>query len=339
MFEPKIVYARNVNDAFAQGMGLFVSPSVMLEQSRGGDVFSWPGPVITYTANSMERVLFNPLRDANPFFHLFESLWMLAGRNDLAWLSQFNKRMTEYTDDGVTQPAAYGHRWRNHFHYDQLTMVINELKRDHGTRRAVLSMWDPITDYDALLNNGADLPCNTNCFFRIIHGVLYMSIQCRSNDAIWGAHGANAVHFSILMEYIAAKVGVSVGGMTQYSWNYHFYPNNVKFSPQEYINAHDDPYEHRNTCTVSPLFGRRTEPDIVTFDADLKKFMLMAEPNFNGLVPIMEHKFLLHTAKPMLAAWRSFKGKNMPDALNYASQIGAVDWRLACTQWLERRVK
>lgn len=338
-FEPKVIHARNVNDAFHMGMGLLGSASALREPSRGGDVVSWPGPVVTYMANSMERVLFNPRRDANPFFHLFESFWMLAGRNDLAWLSQFNKRMAEYTDDGVSQPAAYGHRWRQHFDIDQLPPIIDELKANRSTRRPVLAMWDVTADLEALKHGGADLPCNTHCYFRVLDRALYMSVSCRSNDAVWGAHGANAVHFSILQEYIAAKAGLACGGLTQYSWNYHMYPQNVKFSPEEYREATTNPYESPRTCHATPLFGHVNRPDIATFDADLDKFMLMASPDFKGAVPVLQHKFLLRTAKPMLAAWRCFKNKDLAGALNYARDIAAVDWRLGCTQWLERRVK
>jgi hypothetical protein len=47
--------------------------------SRAGDVLVAPHPVMSVTSIPTERVLFDPARDANPFFHLFESLWMLAG--------------------------------------------------------------------------------------------------------------------------------------------------------------------------------------------------------------------------------------------------------------------
>jgi hypothetical protein len=51
------------------------------------------------------------MRDANPFFHVMETLWMLAGRNDLPWLVRFNKRFASYSDDGGnTQPGAYGYQ-------------------------------------------------------------------------------------------------------------------------------------------------------------------------------------------------------------------------------------
>ena len=46
---------------------------------------------------------------------------------------------------------------------------------------------------------------------KIKNGRLQMTVHCRSNDIIWGTYGANAVHFSILQEYVAARIGVDLG--------------------------------------------------------------------------------------------------------------------------------
>jgi thymidylate synthase len=53
--------------------------------------------------------------------------------------------------------------------------------------------------------------------------VLDLTVLCRSNDVVWGAYGANAVHFSVLQEYLAGRIGVDVGVMYQFSNNYHGY--------------------------------------------------------------------------------------------------------------------
>ena len=50
-----------------------------------------------------------------------------------------------------------------------------------------------------------------------------MSIVNRSNDMIWGAYGANAVHMSMLLEYMAAMTGFQVGIYYQISNNLHAY--------------------------------------------------------------------------------------------------------------------
>src|SRR5690606_1699783 len=147
--------------------------------------------VITHTARPEQRVLINPLRDANPFFHLAESMWMLAGSNLAAPMVRLVGNMASFSDDALVFHGAYGHRWRNRFGYDQLLNVIKLLQRDPTTRRAVIAMWDPNSDLDYALRGGLDTPCNTHLYFGVRDGALNMTVCCRSNDAVWGAHGAN----------------------------------------------------------------------------------------------------------------------------------------------------
>ena len=73
-----ILRVRNVNDALPQALMMLQSqgkPAV----SRGMHTLRVPGPVSTIYDNPTERVLFDATRDANPFFHLIESLWILGG--------------------------------------------------------------------------------------------------------------------------------------------------------------------------------------------------------------------------------------------------------------------
>ena len=83
---------------------------VLVETSNGKAKELLEPCCIVYN-NPCERVLFYPERDANPVFHFMESLWMLAGRRDVEWISMFNNGISQYSDDGVLFHAAYGHRW------------------------------------------------------------------------------------------------------------------------------------------------------------------------------------------------------------------------------------
>lgn len=165
------LHTRNCNTAFVKLVQYFNGqrdvlrdPPVVRRSSRNGDVLMIDEPVtITYT-HPRERVLFNSARDANPFFHVYEALWMLAGRNDVAPVAYYAKQMKEYSDDGGTLNGAYGYRWRRgnpnpheHWTEDQLQIIINHLKADPNSRRAVLQMWNVEDD---LLKIG--MPCD-NC--------------------------------------------------------------------------------------------------------------------------------------------------------------------------------
>ena len=92
------IAARNVTEALHIGLGHLNKNGVWLE-TRTGKVLEYPAPVATTYYHPKERVLFSPIRDANPFFHLFEALWMLGGQEDVDYVSFFNKRMLDYSDD------------------------------------------------------------------------------------------------------------------------------------------------------------------------------------------------------------------------------------------------
>lgn len=352
----KRIKADSVSDALAKGLNLMLDPSIVREDSRNGGVSVWDGPVVTHYRHPLRRVLFSAKRNANPFFHLFESLWMLGGRNDLPWVAQFNKQMKAYTDDGgTTQPAAYGHRWRNHFGADQLNTIVEELKANPSTRRCVLGMWDPwfvhtydhgdgpvhhFGDLEGATHGSADVPCNTECYFTIRDGKLYMSVQCRSNDLLWGAHGANAVHFSILLEYVAARVGVEVGELFQYSWNYHLYDGILKHPIEKVIRDLDqtDYYLHGKAgmpLSPTPIFYPHS---MQMFEDELPKLLEFMRPDCPvGESVRLTHPFLAGTVLPMHAAWQSWKLRNLPDARRWCKEIEGEDWRVACAQWMDRK--
>lgn len=354
---------RNVNEALYEGLMLLTNykSHTCSEQTRVGPVLSMDAPVATVTRNPVHRVLFSPVRNANPFFHLFESLWMLAGRNDLPWLAQFNKRMATYSDDGgTTQPGAYGFRWRKHFGYDQIEEIVEMLSTDPKSRRAVLTMWDgwgihqyPDGTYQMngdLLSAkaSADVPCNTQCYFRILDGALHMTVCCRSNDLWWGAHGANAVHFSVLLEYMAARIGVKVGTMTQLSNNYHIYTDVVGGDLVGL--AHDanlyDLYNAKGaglaSVAATPMFG-----DVASFDADLPLFIDYLDPMANPIDLTQNRRkmdieptnpFLRDVALPMARAWDARKIGDYAAAVEFCERVGAEnsDWRVASRTWILR---
>ena len=72
----KVIRARNVHEALPEAVRYLALYGVEAE-SRNGKVLLAPEPVTTVYERPKERVLFWPQRDANPFFHFYEGLWML----------------------------------------------------------------------------------------------------------------------------------------------------------------------------------------------------------------------------------------------------------------------
>lgn len=173
---------RNVNTAFralVSGVHSGTIPTYICA-SRAGEVMMVEEPVIVTFEKPRERVLFNQTRDANPFFHLYEALWMLAGRNDIASLSYYSSNYAKQVQDEDIPYAngAYGYRWRNtHIFYysahwrrvDQIQIIIDHLRAKPESRRAVLQMWDIKSDL-MLIDDSKDVCCNLSVCFWIEQG-------------------------------------------------------------------------------------------------------------------------------------------------------------------------
>ena len=323
------VRARNVNEAYTTGRREIMRIGSG-SGSRAGSVLVAPYPVTTVYAKPCERVLFDESRDANPFFHLFESLWMLSGSRDATWLDRFvGDFSSRFAEADGHQWGAYGHRWRQYFKFDQLTTVVDRLREKPDDRRVVIAMWDPQSDLISPREDGwepADLPCNTHLYPRVHDGRLDLTVCCRSNDIVWGAYGANAVHFSVLQEYLAGRIGVEVGIMYQFSNNWHGYTDVLE---RMGMPSGDDPYA-RGQLTPMPMGEDWSE-----WDEDLGIFMEYQDFEHTTY----KNSWFSEVAVPMWTAHRLWKAGDREGAMAAALRVQADDWRRATTQWMERRMR
>lgn len=322
------IHARNVEQALYHGVvllrdhGFKVSP-------RGKVTLEAPCPVATTYEFPRERVLLNEVRDANPFFHFMESLWILAGREDVEFVSRFNSNIASFSDDGVRFHAPYGYRLRQHINGDQFEKVIRLFQEDPDTRRAVLQIWSSRLD---LAVDSKDIPCNDLVFFKIRDGRLNMTVCNRSNDMIWGAYGANAVQFSVIQEYLAGRLGVEVGEYVQMSDSFHVYIDNPQWSG---LLAWADTVVNENWILSYPQLDIHPYPMVCypdQFDKDLYRWF--AQPN---TLDDYVNPFFNDVAVPMYVCWT--RHKKFKDALTFVDDIKASDWKLACYNWLKRREK
>lgn len=327
-----VINARNVHAALPEVLERVLETG-QPRGSRNGRVLQLPEPLTVVYRRPWERVLFWAERDANPFFHLAEALWMLAGRQDLAYPAQFVSRMRTFSDDGETLHGAYGYRWRRWFGRDQLDEIVRALRADHLDRRQVLQMWDARAD---LGRAGRDVPCNTQATFQVgPSGALDMVVFNRSNDIVWGLCGANAVHFSVLHEYLADRIGVTQGTYTQVSANAHVYADML---PQVGDVARraasawrappltQNPYEH---VRARPLGA--AEPG---FSTDLERL------DERAAAPHSE--FFRAVVRPMTEAHRAYRHRRGAGKFRAAREALQLmpddnDWRRAAEEWLERR--
>lgn len=189
MFNRQYVYSgKTFNDVYSTmfhniGRHSFTSPV----GPRGTSTREFSGPVNWTVLEPWNCWLTYEDRKLNPFFAAAEIFWILSGNDNVDWICRFNENMRTFSDEGhPTFNAGYGNRIRRyqtaHGSYDQLQTVVDRLKQDRDTRRAVVGLWDPYKD--GLDRN--DIACNNIVNFLIRGDKLHTTVDIRSNDFIWG---------------------------------------------------------------------------------------------------------------------------------------------------------
>jgi hypothetical protein len=314
--------------------------------SRNGPVIRFPEAVMLVNENPLDRVSTWDVRDANPFFHFMESLWMLAGMNEVAPMAYYNAGIAQYSDDKeVLRGTAYGHKWRTHFGYDQLELAIKRLSSNPEDRRVVMTMWDPRTEWRDPTSK--DLSCNLQMIFgtrserhpksKEETTYLDMEVTNRSNDIVYGCLGSNVFHFTMLQEFVANACGFKVGKYYQVAFNLHGYLENDVFKRcyQETSKGnayHFGPREPVETSYMKefPFDGNPTQ---------IRHFILTGDPGTD--------EYLQRVALPIYESYRAWKinsrGLKMTSksrammAIEIVKQCADPALAQAGAEWLNRK--
>jgi hypothetical protein len=354
------LHTRNVQDGFHNIVwGMHTGNIKTIRQgSRDGEVIRIKEPVLITYSHPTERVLSNIGRDMNPFFALFESLWMLAGRNDVAALSYYNSRITNYSDDGRTLNGAYGYRWRFAEHWnpdvpypdrtnvDQIQALIKHLKGNKESRRAVLQMWDVENDL-VNIETSKDVCCNTEVMLDIRDEHLNLTVINRSNDLLWGTFGNDYVCFSILQEYFASNIGVEVGQYHHFSNNMHAYLS--KWEPEKWLVNAGHPEIWQRNCVVDYGNGMGQRPayksiklvyNPAQFDKEVIRLINdnCTRDGIDAYANGYHEPFMLDVACPMLGAFKYYKLKAFDTALRVMQLVRDDAWREVGKEWILRRI-
>ena len=291
--------------------------------SRNGPMEYIDEPVLLTLTNPMQRVVFDPVRDANPFFHMAEAIWMLGGGQGLEFVQTYNSGMARYSDDGATLHGAYGHRWRKHFYRDQILDTIDLIDSDPNTRRAYIAMFDGEVDHGDKL----DIPCNVGINFRVNrNNELDMTVFNRSNDVIWGALGANVVHMTILHELMAHATGLSMGLYRVSTACLHGYTTASQYNALRRSVGAVDYYRYKGLRPRPLLQSHETAWDMLEA---CKRVIAFPWQDSYGV------RWLDKTWIPARDAYQARKKGQPTDVL--LSRIEAEDWRIACMEWCNRR--
>jgi len=288
------------------------------DQSRNGRVIKFSDPIATVYTHPNNRMNSIPGRDSNPFFHIAEACWMLAGRKDVEYIAQFNKGMKNYSDNGEDFNAAYGYRMRQHYGYDQLQEAVTSLRKTPQTRQAVVLLWDA----NDLGKTTLDKACNMIFTLSVNEqDKINMVVHNRSNDLIYGGvTGSNPVHFSYILQYVADILGKEMGELTFVSSNSHVYLDLYPIWKQLRWGAAKDlpPHNYHH-------MGELAEYEKL---CDQTADMQICTCEFNS-------NFINYVAKPVINTWIA-RRIGIPYQL-WLSNINCPAIQESCREWINRR--
>ncbi len=105
---------------------------------------------------------------------------------------------------------------------NQIDFIVNKLKEQKNSRRALAITWIPEVDIEISKDDRGSVPCLQYIQFLIRDNNLYQTVLFRSNDILL-AFPANAIGLITLGEEVAKRLGIKLKNYTHISVSAHIY--------------------------------------------------------------------------------------------------------------------
>jgi thymidylate synthase len=158
----------------------------------------------------------------------YELLWFLRGETNIAYLNEHGVSIwNEWADASGELGPVYGKQWRSwpagdgHI-IDQITWVIDEIKRNPDSRRLVVSAWNV-----AELPKMALQPCHALFQFLVTKGRLSCQLYQRSGDIFLGVP-FNIASYALLTQMVAQVCNLEPGDFVHTLGDAHLYKNHIE---------------------------------------------------------------------------------------------------------------
>ena len=152
-----------------------------------------------------------------PYSALGEFAWYLSGGGGTEQIAYYISAYRKFDENGQVH-GAYGPRLRAYDGVDQLIEVIDLLRRNPSSRRAVIQLYD----HTDLIGAHRDVPCTCVMQFLLRDGQLQLIVYMRSNDVYLGLPH-DLFCFTMLQEVVARCLAVELGSYTHVVGSLHLY--------------------------------------------------------------------------------------------------------------------
>ncbi|HEX8654948.1 MAG TPA: thymidylate synthase [Allosphingosinicella sp.] len=158
---------------------------------------------------------------------LIELLWFLRGETNIAWLKERKVSIwDEWADENGDLGPVYGAQWRaweapDGRRIDQIANLIELIRRDPGSRRQIVSAWNP-----ADIPQMALPPCHLLFQTYVANGRLSLQLYQRSCDVFLGVP-FNIASYALLTHVLAQQCGLEPGSFVWTGGDCHLYSNHL----------------------------------------------------------------------------------------------------------------
>ena len=190
---------------------------------------------------------------------IHELLWFLAGETNVAYLKANGVRIwDEWADEKGELGPVYGYQWRSWpapdgRHIDQITQVLDELRRNPDSRRMIVSAWN-VADLDRM----ALMPCHAFFQFYVAEGHLSCQLYQRSADLFLGVP-FNIASYALLTMMVAQASGLKLGDLVHTFGDTHLYMNHLEQAREQLSRAPRALPKMRLNPAVKDLFAFKYE--------------------------------------------------------------------------------
>jgi thymidylate synthase len=159
---------------------------------------------------------------------IYELLWFLNGDTNIQYLNDNKVSIwDEWADENGNLGPVYGYQWRswpgkNGAKIDQITAVIEQIKKKPDSRRHIVTAWNP-ADVDEM----ALPPCHALFQFYVAEGKLSCQLYQRSCDTFLGLP-FNIASYALLVHMIAQQCDLEVGDFVWTGGDVHIYGNHIE---------------------------------------------------------------------------------------------------------------